>query len=250
MLQDAQQLMHLYSTNMNLVVISAIAFAIGYIEYIYSFRLVLREKKAPFPLWMHAFYFAHDLTASIVFFNLARQFDFFWFFTAASIALLIWNVFEIFNLYMAVKYEKEEILGDYYPGEVSSKGAVIKIIGMIIIMFGVVNYFRITMEDYFMFKWFAMTNIIMAVGPGYLWAKRRSREGASVGLAIVILVGTFNTFLPPGYGMWTTALPQYFDHAWYYIIGTVFTGVALWNLIMLLRFSPKEKINGEKIPIW
>jgi hypothetical protein len=104
--------------------ISTITFSFGYLQYIYSFRLVLREKKAPFPVWMHTLYLAHDTTAAIVFFLLARQHDWFWFFTLTAIALTIWTLFELFNL------------------------------------------LRVFMADEAMFKWFALTNVVMAVGPG------------------------------------------------------------------------------------
>ena len=55
------QLVHAYTfNNVGLRAISAITFAFGFWEYIYSFRIALREKKSPFPLWMHTFYVAHD----------------------------------------------------------------------------------------------------------------------------------------------------------------------------------------------
>lgn len=244
-----QEFISSYTNNLNLVVISAIVFAIGYIEYIYSFRLVIREKCAPYPVWMHTFYFAHDFTAALVFFQLARQNDFFWFFTLASIALIIWNCFEIFNLYMAVKVERQEIWGKFYNAAVTEKQAIFRIIGQIAVMFVVVNLFRVYMNDVVMFKWFSFTNILMAVAPGYLWAERKSRKGTSVGLSIVILIGTVNTFLPPGYGMWTTAL-KYFDQPWFYITGVVVSTVALYNVIMLIKFPAKERAEGEKKPIW
>lgn len=116
-------------------------------------------------------------------------------------------------------------------------------------MFAVVNLLRIFMADEVMFKWFALTNVIIAVAPGYLWAKRRSRNGASVGLAIVIFIGTVNTFLPSGYGMWTTAL-SYFDQTWFYVVGLIFSLFALRNVFMLLRMPPKEHKPGEPSPIW
>lgn len=55
------------------------------------------------------------------------------------------------------------------------------------------------MNDEVMFKWFAFTNIVMAVGPGYLWNERKSRKGSSIGLAIVIFIGTVNFLVVPNY---------------------------------------------------
>lgn len=245
-----EELMLSYTDNPRLLIISVIAFSIGYIEYIYSFRLVLRENSAPFPLWMHTFYFAHDLTAAIVFFNLAEQHSFFWFFSGASVALLIWNGFEIFNLYMAVKVERIAIWGRSYGVDVTAKQALSAILMQIVIMLMIVNLGRLFMHDETMFKWFCLTNIIMAVAPGYLWAERRSRQGASVGLAIVIFIGTVNTFLPPGYGMWTTAL-SYFDQPWFYACGVVASLVALRNVLLLLSFPCKPEYDAQaKRSIW
>jgi hypothetical protein len=243
-----EELIRSYSTNPTLLLLSAFTFLIGYLEYIYSFRLVLREKSAPFPLWMHTLYLAHDSTAAVVFFLLARQHHYFWFFTLASIALLIWNGFECFNLYMAVKVERQEIWGKYDDAPVTARSAVARIAAQVLLMLAVVNIVRVFMDDTVMFKWFALTNIVMAVGPGPLWSERKSRRGSSIGLAIVILVGTVNTFLPPGYGMWTTATP-YFDQPWFYLTGAIVSGVALRNLVMLLKFAPKTPVGDKKV-IW
>lgn len=243
-----EEIMHSFTTKPELLWIAAFAFLIGYLEYIYSFRLVIRERLAPYPVWMHTFYFAHDITASVVFFRLAQQHDFFWFFTAASIALLVWNAFELFNLYMAVKVERQDIWGKFYNRPVTVRDALWRIVAQIILMLMVVNLFRVFMDDVVMFKWFAFTNILIAVAPGYLWAERKSRDGASVGLAIVILVGTVNTFLPPGWGMWTTAL-RYFDQPWFYATGVVVSAYALYNLVALLRLPPKAIVDGRK-PVW
>lgn len=243
-----EEIIHAYSNKPELLWISAIAFAIGYLEYIYSFRLVIRERLAPYPVWMHTFYFAHDLTGAIVFFNLAQQYEFFWFFTGASIALMIWNCFELFNLYMAVKVERQDIWGKFYNRPVTKTDAVLRILGQIVLMLVVVNLFRVFMDDQVMFKWFAFTNILIAVAPGYLWAERKSRDGASVALALIIFIGTVNTFLPPGWGMWTTAL-SYFDQPWFYMTGVVVSAYALYNLIMLWRLPAKVSADGRK-PIW
>jgi hypothetical protein len=243
-----QELMNAYTNNMLLLIISAITFAIGYIEYIYSFRLVIKEKCAPYPIWMHTFYFAHDFTGAVVFYLLAKNNNWFWFFTAASVALLIWNCFEIFNLYMAIKVERQEIWGKFYNSPVTVGQALSRIIGQIALMFVIVNLFRVFMNDEVMFKWFAFTNIVMAVGPGYLWNERKSRNGSSIGLAIVIFIGTVNTFLPSGYGMWTTTF-AYFNQPWFYITGVVVSAYAFRNIIMLLKFSKKESKDGKKA-IW
>lgn len=243
-----QELIQAYSGNPRLLLISAITFAFGYLQYIYSFRLVLREKKAPFPIWMHTLYLAHDTTAAIVFFLLARQHEWFWFFILTSIALAIWTLFELFNLYMAIKVERQDIWGAYQASPVTVGQALWRILMQVLLMFALVNLLRAFMADETMFKWFALTNVVMAVGPGLLWYQRQSRAGSSVGLAIVILLGTVWTFLPPGFGMFTTAL-SYFHQPWFYLTGVVVSLIALGNLLMLLRFPAKTATAG-KASIW
>ena len=240
--------MNSYTNNPNLIIISAFTFFIGYLEYIYSFRLVIKEKSAPYPVWMHTFYLAHDFTGAVVFYMLAKNNHWFWFFSAASVALLIWNCFEIFNLYMAIKVERQEIWGKFYDSQVTVKQAVLRVVGQVALMAVVVNLFRVYMNDEVMFKWFSFTNILIAVAPGYLWNERKNRKGSAIGLAIVIFVGTVNTFLPNGYGMWTTA-SKYFDQPWFYITGVVVSAYALRNVIMLLKFPAKEKVDGKRV-IW
>ncbi len=89
----------------------------------------------------------------------------------------------------------------------------------------------------------------MVVGAGPLWSERKSRKGSFIGLAIVIFVGTVNTFLPPpGYGMWTTAT-NYFGQPWSYLTGVIVSAVALRNLVMLLKFAPKTPTDDKKV-IW
>lgn len=233
-----EDLIQAYSTNTRLLLISAVTFAFGYAQYLYSFRLVLKEHKAPFPLWMHTLYLAHDATACVVFYLLAREHGWFWFFTLTSIALAIWTLFELFCLYMAIKVEREEIWGRYQQGPVTVVQALSRVIAQTLFMLALVNLLRVLMADETMFKWFALTNVVMAVGPGLLWRQRQSRAGSSVGLAIVIVLGTLWTFLPPGFGMFTTALP-YFDQPLFYLVGFAASLCALNNLRMLLRFPSK-----------
>ena len=92
-----------------LLIVAGFTFFIGYMEYVYSFKLVRREKSAPYPVWMHTFYFAHDSMGAIVFAEASRAVGGFWFFDLASIALVIWNLFEVYNLYKCIFVERQAI---------------------------------------------------------------------------------------------------------------------------------------------
>lgn len=232
-----------------MLIVSAILFAGGYGFYIYSVLLTLREKKSPFPFWMHVFYLAHDLTGAGVFALAAYHNQWFWFFSATAIALLIWNGFEVFSIVMGIKHERQEIWGRYYASPVTVRQALAQTAWLVVLMVAVVNIFRVFMQDEIMFKWFALTNAIMAVFPGFLWAERKCRAGSSVGLALLIVFVSVNTFLPPGFGMFTTASP-FFHQPWFYITGVICTAFSIRHLVLLLRYPAKEVAAAQKQPIW
>lgn len=233
-----QDILHAFSSGGPLLLIAAIAFGFGYAEYVYCIIFSLRHRRGPFPVWMHTFYFAHDLTAAIVFARLAVAHDGFWLFTGGSIALFIWTGLEIVSLILLVRNERAETWA-HLAAPPTAADAWLRIGGQILLMLCVVNLGRIFMADEVMFKWFCLTNVVMAVGPGILWERRRERSGTSVGLACVILAGTINTFLPPGLGMWTSASAS-FDQPWFYATGAVASAIALRNLMLVLRLPARS----------
>ncbi|ETY75043.1 hypothetical protein [Lactiplantibacillus fabifermentans] len=231
--------------------VAGITFFIGYLEYMYSFALVIREKSAPYPIWMHTFYFAHDSMGAIVFALTAHQYHNFWFFWAASIALMVWNCFEIFNLYKAIYVERDAIWGHLYAdGHTPLAAAWGRVISQIILMITIVNVFRVFMHDPLMFKWFIFTNVLIGVFPGLYWEQRQTQLGASKGLAIVILIGTINSFLPTN--MWALTSPMFTwtNNPWFYLMGVVaviYAARAVWQYDRLPK-KPRS-LNGKKT-IW
>ena len=102
-------------------------------------------------------------------------------------------------------------------------------------------------------QWFLFTNMLITSAPGILWLKRGARNGtrydASVGLALVILVGTINTFLP-GANMWVLSMPEVFDTPLFYLTGAIFVAISAFNLPMLLRLPTKEASEEIPRPVW
>jgi len=234
-----------------LLVVAGLTFFFGYMEYIYSFQLIRREKSAPYPVWMHTFYFAHDSMGAIVFAMAAKATGGFWFFTLASIALIVWNLFEVYNLYKCVYVERQEIWGHLSKKPVTVKQAWLRITGQIIIFVGVVNLFRVFMNDPYMFKWFIFTNILIAIAPGFLWEKRGTRTAESMKLAIVILLGTIHSFTPINMWVLTSDYFSFSNNPWFYIIGAVSIGFAIRNLVILKKMPAKPKFTSEgKKTIW
>lgn len=231
-----------------LLVTAAITFAFGFWEYIYSFRLTFRENKSPFPIWMHTFYFAHDSSWAIILFLMAPRYHWHWFLVGTSVALVVWTLFEVVNIYHAIMYERQEIWTSRSNRKLTIGQACGYVFEQIICFYAVVNLIRLFMGFGSFFQWTVLTNMVMAVGPGLLWRQRGSRDGASVGLAIVIVLGTVNTFLP--ISMFVTTLPGVFDHLWYYLAGVVVSAIAIKNLWMILQFPAKSQKQGAKRPIW
>lgn len=242
-----QDLMQNYSFSnpdvWKLLIASAVAFGFGYWVYIWAIIIVAREKKSPYPNWMHTFYLACDLTGTVFWFLLAKSHDWFWFFTMSSVAMFIWVLCEIWCLYMAVKWERQDIWGELYDKSVTVKQAVSRLIPEIIMFVCVVNltnYFFGGLNDAAMFKWYVWTNLLVALGPTWYWAKKRSRQISPVGLSIMVLCSIIATYLPPGLGMWTTA-SSFFNTPWFYISGVVTTGFAIYNVLMLRKLPAVPK---------
>jgi len=243
------QLMQTYTfDNVSLLVASAITFGFGFWEYIYSFRLVKREGSAPFPIWMHTFYFAHDSSFAVLFLIAASCNSWNWFLTGVSAALFVWTLFELFNFYKAVTVERREIWSRYYGENVTARQAIVSILLQLAVFYSLVNVVIMYIGPGCMFQWAAITNMVMATMPGLLWRERGSRKGGGMGIALVILGGTVNTFLPCG--MFVGALPEVFNQPWFYIAGVAFTIIAVRNVLMVRSMPAKEAIAGEKRPIW
>jgi hypothetical protein len=234
--------------NIPLLVSAGIAFGFGFWQYIYSFRLVRREGKAPFPIWMHTFYFAHDSSWAFMMFLAAARYDWNGFFLTTSIALVVWTMFELYNLTQAVRIERREIFSRYFGEHVTSQQAIIAIVVQILAFYAVVNLLVRFMGSGSFLQTAALTNIVMAFGPGLLWLQRGTRDGNGLGIALVVLLGTINTFMPSG--MWVKAMPEIFDTPWYYITGLVFTGIAAAAVVMVARFPAKPRSTDGTKPIW
>lgn len=228
---------------MNLV--SFVPYAGGFIIWIYFFLLPIREKRLPIPFWLITFWFAHDATGAVVFAQQAAAHDNFWFFRSTSIA---WTLIEIIAIAIVIRHARQDVWGKYHDAPVTSGQALSHTITEIVIMFAIVNLARVFMDDVVMFKWFVLTNVVLALGPWYLIRERRSRSGSSIALSSIIVIIVAQTFAPPGIGMFTTASST-FDTPWFYIAGVVFTAVAIANLVTLLRLPPKTAIPG-RATVW
>lgn len=239
--------------NWPLLISAAVTFIFGYIEYMYSFALIRREKRAPFPIWMHTFYFAHDSSWAVIMLFAASRNDWNWFLTAVGIALIVWNLFEVYNIYKAITAERQEVFGAVVKGPVSVGNALVFVLIQLAAMYMLVNILISFMGAGSIMQWFLFTNMLMAAVPGILWMKRGvangTRYGASMGLGIVILLATINTFLP-GANMWVLSMPNVFSTPIYYLTGVVFVAIAAYHLYNLSKLPRKEPTKEIPKPVW
>ncbi len=70
-----------------------------------------------------------------------------------------------------------------------------------------------------------------------------------MGLAIMVLLSIIATYLPRGYGMWTTA-SSYFDTPWFTLSGLVATAYAIYNLNLVRKFAPKPALIDGRKTVW
>lgn len=230
----------------SILIAFCIANAIGFLEYIWAVRINIREHRTPFPAWMHTFFFAHDFTCACVMFWLAFTHDFFWLFLVYGGGMLIWTVLELTNMRTVALYEHDELLG---AGS-TVKDAVVYLVLQVAVMFAFVNVMRYLMNDVAMFFWLPMTNFVMAVGPGYVLNKRKSREGSSVFIYIMVVCGTAFNFAPAGIGLFSSVLPEVFNQPMWFAVGAVCLVIAIYNLVRIIKLPAKEQVPGEKKPIW
>jgi len=235
-----------------LMVATVLSFFFGYMEYIYSFLLIRREKKAPYPVWMHTFYFAHDSSWAVIMFVTASRNDWYWFFWAAGAALVVWNLFEVYNLYKVITVERQEVFGGVVAGEVTARQATFYVVMQLFAMYALVNVLISLMGPGSMMQWFLFTNMLIASAPAVVWLKRGAqtgtRYGASLGLGIIILLGTINTFHP--WSMWVLSMPQVFNTPAYYYTGVVFVVIAADNLYRLAQLPAKTPTEEIPRPVW
>jgi hypothetical protein len=226
-----------------------VAIFVGYWYYVYAVRILSREGKSPVPIWLHCFFLADDSTAAVVFFKAARENDWFWFYVMFSAGMVIWVAFEIYCIWWGLKHERQESFGRHDGTPITMKQSVGVAVALFLVSLATVNLIRVWTGDDVMMQLFTICNILAVVVPPLYWAKNETREGASMGMAVTMVLIAATNFLPPGLGWWTTA-SSYFDHPLWYIAGAVITLYSVGALIMLSRKPAKVAVAGQRKPIW
>ncbi|KAI0965400.1 hypothetical protein F4678DRAFT_335507 [Xylaria arbuscula] len=230
--------------NTHLLTVSAISFTIGYVEYIYALRLHLNEGKGPFPLWQHLFYFAHDTTWVYILSN--APYDH-WFFFWCPVSFAVWGVFEALCIYRAVFVEGEDVASDQLRRH-SKKQSLWYIVVFTAAMYGFVFLVFDWVGPTCILEFSAFCNTVFVLGFTETSLRRGSRNGLSVALALLIVVGTIFTFAP--FGMMVQAAPEVFDHPSWYFLGVALTILAITNVFTVTSYPPKALRKGQTSAIW
>lgn len=236
--------------NTLLSVVGGITFAIGFLQYVYSVRLLVREKLSPFPVWMHTFYIAHDSTWAFLFFCASAHYQWNPVFMFTSIAHVAWVLLEIFSLVLIVRFDisRREQFGLYFGENVSSKQALLMIVGQLAAFYPLMNLGLHFMGEGSYMHTAILTQFIMAIGPGVLWMRRGSRAGGGMGVALCIIASTVVSFQP--WSMWVITMPDIFDTPWFYLMGVACLAITVFYAVTVSRFPAKVPTADGRKPIW
>ena len=217
-----------------MIPVMVIGMGFGFIEYIYCAIMTRRNGTSPFPVHMHTYYLAHDFLFVLLF----KQ----WFFEYDSVVyqfmwmgMVAFNLFEIYSLYITVKYERQEAFGKYYDQPVTERQATAWVVGMTLFCFVLMCTVRAFTNDKLMLIVFISTNVMMDISPALLTMQKRVRYKHSLGLAFFIVLGTIATFLPSGLGQYTTGAGDFFSRSLFYLLGIACTIIAIWHYRVLRK---------------
>lgn len=142
----------------------ALAFLGGYLVYIFCMIILFKEHTSCYPYWMHTFYFACDLMGGIFWIKLATMTGNFWAFYAFGICMFIWVILEIICMYFSAKWERQEVFGSFFKGEVTmGKAAGTYIVQILMWMFVIANFIHMLggFADAAFFKLYFWTNLMV-----------------------------------------------------------------------------------------
>lgn len=221
-----------------------LTFFLGFMVYVYSLLLVVREKSAPYPVWLHTFYCAADFMGIWVF-SAAYASVPCWFFILGAVGEAVWVLVEIICLYFAVTTEREAIWGK----NATLRHAVLFCLAEIVVCFVSLNFLRVELGDVSMFKFWIFTQTLVVCVPGMFWKERGTRVGACWQLAFVLLGVALLSF-NPWWNMWALISPAYFGiqvNPWFYAMGAVVICFGVYDVYVYATLPKKPSmIDGKK----
>ncbi|GKU08618.1 unnamed protein product [Fusarium langsethiae] len=230
--------------NAPLLISAGCAFLIGYLQYVYAIRLMLRYGDGPIPLWMHMFYLAHDSTFSYTVGSAADRYNNHLYLRGTSIAYGIFSVLEVWCIYYSIRYQRQlQFSPSMGPRSKSLTEVLVYTFFMQTGMYGLVILLAHLMGGPgCIMHWGCLTNFLMIVGPTHEFLRRGTKDGLSVGFSVVNIFCAIFTFAP--FSMWALAMPEVFDNAIYYWVGFFLLGYTIWLLSVVASY-PASKPNGQ-----
>ncbi|KAH7007318.1 hypothetical protein EDB80DRAFT_718582 [Ilyonectria destructans] len=234
--------------NTPLLAAAGISFLVGYAQYAYAIGLTLREGKGPMPFWMHSLYLAHDSTWSYLFANAAPRYNGHWFFQATSVALFIWSALEVFCIHREITKNRKATFSSYFGPDPQLLPVVAYAAFLQMGMYAVVVIMILLMGEGCFMQWACLTNVVIALGPTSEYLKRGSREGLSLGFALVNIFGTIWTFVP--FSFFALTIPEIFTQPAYYAMGVVVVAISVYDFFVVASYPKKKKPKYGPTPIW
>ncbi|WP_283680141.1 hypothetical protein [Lentilactobacillus sp. Marseille-Q4993] len=222
------------------VLMAFMTYAFGFAQYITSMVMQVKGKEAPFYFWMHAWYFGHDLTFSLLFHQWFTTIHF-WLFEVLWAGCVAFVGIEIFSLYYSVKYERNTIWKKYLKHDVSTgEGWRYGIVGYAL-GFSLFFLIRLGLGDQMCLILMMSTNAILALAVSFKLQEMGSRRYGTIMLGWFTLSGTIFTFLPKGLGFFATLIPP-LDGSWFTVLGIICTLFAVRYLVIAFRMP---KTTGQ-----
>ncbi|KAF5565386.1 ABC superfamily atp binding cassette transporter permease [Fusarium napiforme] len=236
--------------NTPLLIGSAAGFSIGFLQYTYAVRLLVREGQGPITYWMQVFYVAHELTFVYLFAEAAPRYDYHWFFLSTSFALAVWAALEIFCMWYSIQSPRDRnaIFSPLFGKHPSTSAILTYTFFLQIAMFALVWI----LIEFFGAGCFLLTaalcNVLLIIGPTHDYLSRGSRNGLSIGYCLTNVACVTCTFAP--FSMGVLVLPEIFDQTIVYISGAILLAYAVWLTTVVASYPPKTATKGQSAPIW
>lgn len=241
--------------NVGALIAMVLCMTFGYLLYVQALRISLREKVDPYPLWLHCWMISIDFTGTIMSWQCALEYDFFWVFVLFGIGLPIWVIMEGLCIIKSVKSHRQEEFGSLVKGEVSKGTAWLYAVGMIAIGASV-NLWAESMlggfENWCVFIIWPFTNYVFAYWTWRFWKTQAVKNGTryrnSMGLQLIITIQITLMWVP---GLsWYLAVTPFLNTPAYYFCGIAASVLAIVNLRECWKLPAKGTLENGKKPIW
>lgn len=245
-----EQGIELIYANPELFVAAAmITYGLGFVQYLTSVWMQIKDGTCPFFFFQHCWYFGHDVTFAFICFPMWFFQVKFWMYEVMCIACMLFVIIELYTFYRAVKYERQEIFGRFTGGkEVTLRYAIVR--GGLGYVVGLVLFFslRYVTGDPFCLFLMMTTNAMLALSLHQRYDEYAETKRGAKFLGWATLIGTCFTFAPAGIGLFASFVPP-LDCWQFYLVGAICVLCAVravWLTYKLPKAADLVQIINEK----